>query len=110
MVQAHKKSAYRLEVTVNGIESGLTVTKAYFAVVDTPETSTPLLKITSSSIVNDTGKATIRFQIPQNGLDSVPPGTYSCGVKVILSDGTPIMVSESVQPFVVVPPFIEDVS
>lgn len=109
MINLHKSSAYRYEATVKGIPQSLTVTKGYFAISKGLE-ETPLYQVSSTDVVNSSGEATVTFTIPHTALASVDPGTYTCGIKIILSDGSPVLVAESIQPLALMPPFITNVS
>lgn len=109
MIRAHKKSSWTYRVEALNIPTGVTVLKGYCCVTESGD-QTPLIKIQAVNIQNSSGKATMDFPFDYTTLDAIDPGTYESAVKLILSDGSAVLLQESILPFVVLPPYIADVT
>lgn len=109
MIRAHKKSSWTYRVEALNIPTGVSVAKGYCCVTESGD-QTPLIQIQAVNIQNGAGKATMDFPFDHTTLDPVEPGTYESAVKLILSDGSAVLLQESILPFVVLPAYIEDVT
>jgi hypothetical protein len=109
LIRAHKKSSWTYRVEALNIPAGVSVVKGYCCVTESGDQA-PLIQIQAVNIQNNAGKATMDFLFTYTTLDPVDPGTYESAVKLILSDGSAVLLQESILPFVVLPPYITDVT
>lgn len=115
MIRIVRKSYHQLKYSVDGIPSGKTVTKAYLSFKNTeqdPDSEEILRKTVTApnGIVNSSGRADIQFDVSPTDFDSFIGSRCVAGVKLILSDGTPCMLDDTIEEVTVGKPFIESVS
>jgi len=108
MLRIYRKSGKTLLYRVTGLEPGVTVTDARFAVKKHPDVAdADGLVVAAVSVTNGSGYADVEFRLSAEQTAALEEGDYLCGVKIRTSTGAVAMVDATLEPVEVMPPFIE---